>query len=236
MEQKHASFSILTALILALGIVAGCWLLGNALVNFKAMDRYVTVKGLAEREVSADLAMWPISFSASANTLPELDKALDISRSEIMNFLKEQGLADAEIMNAAPRIQDNQAMMPDRKPAQRYRAEAVLTVRSKDIAKVKHGMSVAGDLVSRGVMLVQNYEFRPTFTFTGLNAIKPDMIAEATRNARSAAKQFAKDSGSSVGTIRRASQGYFSLQDRDRYTPEIKRIRVVTTIDYFLED
>jgi hypothetical protein len=85
-------------------------------------------------------------------------------------------------------------------------------------------------------MLVQNWEFRPTFTFTGLNAIKPDMIAEATRNARDAAKQFAEDSGSRVGNIRRASQGYFSLEDRDQYTPEIKQIRVVTNVDYFLED
>ena len=97
-------------------------------------------------------------------------------------------------------------------------------------------MPKAGDLVSQGVMLVQNYEFRPTFAFTGLNEIKPAMIAEATRNARSAAKQFANDSGSQVGGIRRATQGYFSLQDRDQYTPEIKRVRVVTTVDYFLKD
>ncbi|HKI80862.1 MAG TPA: hypothetical protein VKA04_04395, partial [Pseudodesulfovibrio sp.] len=97
-------------------------------------------------------------------------------------------------------------------------------------------MSVAGELVSRGVLLVQNYEFRPTFAFTGLNGIKPDMIAEATRNARDAARQFAEDSGSRVGGIKRATQGYFSLQDRDQYTPEIKKVRVVTSVDYFLED
>ncbi|BDQ35832.1 SIMPL domain-containing protein [Pseudodesulfovibrio nedwellii] len=236
MEQKHTFHTILAGVVLALGIIAGCWVLGSALVDFKAMDRYVTVKGLAEREVAADLAMWPISYSAGANTLPELDAELDRSRSAIMIFLKEQGLGDAEVMTAAPRIQDNQSMMGDRQPAQRYRAEAVLTVRTKDITTVKKGMSVAGELVSRGVMLVQNYEFRPTFTYTGLNSIKPDMIAEATQDARKAAKQFAEDSGSHVGTIRRATQGYFSLQDRDRYTPEIKRIRVVTTVDYFLED
>ncbi|MCJ2164527.1 MULTISPECIES: SIMPL domain-containing protein [unclassified Pseudodesulfovibrio] len=236
MEQKYSSHSIITGAILALGIVAGCWVLGNALVGFKAMDRYVSVKGLAEREVPADLAMWPISFSAAADTLPELDEALAQSRAQIMIFLKAQGLGDAEIMNAAPLIQDNQMNMPNQRPAQRYTAQAVLTVRSKDIPTVKKGMSAAGELVSLGVMLVQNWEFRPTFTFTGLNAIKPDMIAEATRNARDAAKQFAEDSGSRVGNIRRASQGYFSLEDRDQYTPEIKQIRVVTNVDYFLED
>lgn len=236
MENRHSFWTIPAAIVLAVGIIGGCWILGDALVNFKAMDRYVTVKGLAEREVPADLAMWPISYSAAANSLPELDTALKKSQVEIMTFLKEHNLGDAEIMSAAPRIQDNQEMRPNQHVAQRYRADAVLTVRSSDIATVKKAMSVAGDLVSRGVMLVQNYEFRPTFAFTGLNEIKPGMIEEATRNARAAAKQFASDSGSRVGSIRRASQGYFSLQDRDRFTPEIKKVRVVTTIDYFLED
>ncbi|WP_319471196.1 SIMPL domain-containing protein [uncultured Pseudodesulfovibrio sp.] len=236
MENKNGAHNFFLGLFIAAGIVAGCFVLGNALVNFKAMDRYVTVKGLAEREVPANLAMWPISFSAAANTLPEVDTAIRKSRTEIMAFLKEQGLGDAEVMDTAPRIDDMQAMNPNQRPLQRYRAQAVLTVRSGDIATVKKAMSKAGDLVSRGVMLVQNYEFRPTFAFTGLNEIKPEMIAEATRNARSAAKQFAEDSGSHVGAIRRATQGYFSLQDRDRFTPEVKRVRVVTTIDYLLED
>ncbi|MBI9079674.1 MAG: SIMPL domain-containing protein [Pseudodesulfovibrio sp.] len=236
MEQKNCMQGALSGIILAIGIIGGCWILGNALVDFKAMDRYVTVKGLAEREVPADLAMWPISYSADADTLPAVDAALKKSRAQIMSFLNEQGLANAEMMDNTPRIQDNQAMMNNQNPPQRYTASAVLTIRSKDITTVKKAMSVAGNLVSRGVMLVQNYEFRPTFAFTGLNEIKPDMIAQATQNARNAAKQFAKDSGSRVGTIRRATQGYFSLQDRDQYTPEIKRVRVVTTVDYILED
>ncbi len=236
MEQKNCLPNVLTNMILAAGIIAGCWVLGNALVDFKAMDRYVTVKGLAEMEVPADLAMWPISYSAGADTLPELDAALKRSRVQIVAFLAQHGLDKAELMDAAPRIQDYQTMTYNQRPPQRYSAEAILTVRSSDIATVKKAMSVAGDLVSRGVMLVQNYEFRPTFAFTRLNEIKPEMIAEATRNARSAAMQFAEDSGSRVGSIRRATQGYFSLQDRDQYTPEVKRVRVVTTVDYFLED
>jgi len=236
MENRPLVPSLLTGVILAVGFVAGCWVLAGALVDFKAMDRYVSVKGLAEREVPADLAMWPISFSVAADTLPDLDAALADSRQKVLAFLKEQGLGDAEIMNAAPQVQENQYNSPNQRPVHRYTAQAVVTVRSSDIAKVKQGMSVAGELVSRGVLLVQNYEFRPTFAFTGLNSIKPDMIAEATRNARDAAKQFAEDSGSRVGGIRRASQGYFSLQDRDQYTPEIKKVRVVTSVDYFLED
>ncbi len=234
--NKNISLSPLAMLILAAGIVAGCWVLGNAVVNFKAMDRYVTVKGLAEREVKANLAMWPISFSASANTLPEVDTALKQSRQIILSFLATQGLNGAETLDSAPRIQDHQSNNYNQRPELRYTAQAILTVRSEDIATIKKAMSQAGDLVSQGVLLVQNYEFRPTFAFTGLNEIKPEMIAEATRNARNAAKKFANDSGSQVGGIRRATQGYFSLQDRDQYTPEIKRVRVVTTIDYFLED
>jgi len=235
MERKSYSPGVVTGLILALGLVAGCWILGEALINFKAMDRYVTVKGLAEKEVPVDLAMWPISYSAGADTLVDLDAALKTSRAKIMGFLGEQGLGSAEVMDNAPRIQDNQLNRPNQRVAQRYQAQAVLTVRSKDIAMVKKAMSVAGNLVSQGVMLVQNYEFRPTFAFTGLNEIKPEMIAEATKNASHAASTFAADSGASVGSIRRATQGYFSLRDRDQYTPEIKTVRVVTTIEYILE-
>ncbi|BDQ33664.1 SIMPL domain-containing protein [Pseudodesulfovibrio portus] len=236
MERKNAIWTVPAAIILALGLVGGCWVLGKALIDFKELDRYVTVKGLAEREVPADLAMWPISYGAGGNTLEGVDAALKESRSRIMAFLREKGLGEAEILDTIPRIQDNQAMNPGRTVAERFTASVILTVRSPDIATVKKAMSSAGDLVSRGVMLVQNWEYQPTFAFTGLNGIKPDMIAEATRNARAAAKQFAEDSGSRVGAIRRATQGYFSLQDRDRYTPEIKKVRVVTTVDYFLED
>jgi len=234
--EKPVSLKPLASLILALGIVAGCWILGNAVVDFKAKDRFVTVKGLAEREVKANLAMWPISFSASADNLPALDVGLKDSRRKIMDFLKTKGLGSAEILDSAPRIQNNQANNYNNRAIPLYTAQGIVTVRSEDIGAIKKAMSEAGELVSAGVLLVRDYEFRPTFTFTNLNDIKPEMIAEATRNARDAAMQFAKDSGSHVGGIRSATQGYFSLQDRDQYTPEIKNIRVVTTVDYFLED
>jgi len=227
---------IVSALILGAALVAGCWLLGDALVGLKAMDRFVTVKGLAEREVAADLAMWPVSYSVDANSLTEMDAALKRARAQVVAFLAEQGLGAAEMVDATPRIDDLWAMNPNRRPDYRYRANAVLTVRSGDIAAIKKGIAASGNLVARGVLLVQNYEYRPTFAFTRLNDIKPEMIAEATRNARDAARQFAADSGSRVGEIRRATQGYFSLEDRDQLTPEIKRVRVVTTVEYLLEN
>jgi uncharacterized protein len=111
----------------------------------------------------------------------------------------------------------------------------VLTVRTNKTEAVKNAMSKAGEMVSKGVVLIHSYEFQPRFEFTGLAGIKPEMIALATQDARRAAQQFAHDSGSTVGTIRRASQGLFTINDRDSFTPEIKQVRVVTSVDYFLD-
>ncbi|WP_027366661.1 SIMPL domain-containing protein [Desulfocurvibacter africanus] len=223
---------------LAVGMVAAAWLLGHALTEFKAYDRYVTVKGLAEREVPADLAMWPISFNAAGDSLVQVQDDLTRQEKIVREFLRQQGLGDAEATLAAPRITDHwsMGMRPQDLPANRYSAQGVLTVRSGSPDKVKKAMAEAGKLVSQGVVLVHNYEYQPRFEFTKLNDIKPDMIAAATKDARAAADQFARDSGSSVGAIRRATQGYFSIDDRDPYTPEIKQIRVVTTVEYFLEN
>ena len=111
-----------------------------------------------------------------------------------------------------------------------------MLVRTEAIDAVKQAMPRVGELISQGVVLSPNYNYRTEFLFTELEDIKPEMIAAATADARKAAKQFAQDSGSRVGAIRSASQGYFSISDLDSYTPDIKRVRVVTTIDYALED
>jgi hypothetical protein len=108
-------------------------------------------------------------------------------------------------------------------------------VRTEDVDSVKQGMQSVGELVKSGIALTQSYEFQPSFLFTQLDSIKPDMIADATRDARAAADQFARDAGAEVGSIRRATQGYFSIEDVDPFTPETKRVRVVTNIDYSLE-
>ena len=235
MEQRSSGGSIPAVLILALGFVAGCWLIGRAIHDFKAMDRYVTVKGLAEREVPADLAVWPVSFSEGGDTLTEVQEGVERSTKTIITFLAEQGLERAEVILAAPQIVDRAANNPGNPPLQRYYADSVVTVRSPQIDLVKQAMAAAGVLVARGVQLVRNYEYQPRFMFTGFNAIKPEMIAEATKDARRAASQFAADSGSAVGDIRGATQGLFSITDRDQYTPEVKLIRVVNTVQYYLE-
>jgi hypothetical protein len=118
----------------------------------------------------------------------------------------------------------------------RYVAEQTMTLRSAKITPVKVAMQQSGELIREGVALVRSYEYNTTFLYTALDTIKPAMIAEATKDARKAAEQFARDSGSRVGAIRNAQQGFFDIQDRDAFSPEIKKVRVVTTVQYFLED
>jgi hypothetical protein len=119
---------------------------------------------------------------------------------------------------------------------ERYVAESTVSVRTPRIEAVRTAMERTGDLVKQGVALIRSYENTTEYLYTSLEQIKPEMIREATQDARRAAQQFAEDSGSRVGGIRNAQQGYFSITDRDAFSPEFKTIRVVTTVQYFLED
>ncbi|GAB3680582.1 SIMPL domain-containing protein [Salinisphaera aquimarina] len=224
-------------LFLAVGLVLGGSYLNSAAVSWKSADRSVTVKGLAEREVKADLALWPLHFTVTGNDLTGVQKKIDDQAAVIRAFLRDAGFAADEITLTSPQVTDQYAnSYGNQRPDARYSAEATMLVRTDKIAAVKQSMPRVGALISRGVLLSPNYNYRTEFLFTGLESIKPDMIAKATADARAAAKQFAEDSGSEVGQIRSASQGYFSIQDLDSYTPDIKRVRVVTTIDYALDD
>ncbi len=221
--------------LLALGLIISSALVGNSISNFKKADRAVTVKGLAEREVKANLALWPISFSVSANSLDSLQSQLTVAEGKIHAFLQRYGFSKEDISSAPSQVIDNWADRYNQNtPKERYRAQAVVVVRTKQVDLVKDTMIKTGELVKEGVLLTPSYEHRTEFLFTDLNAIKPEMIAEATQDARRAAMQFAEDSGSKVGSIRSATQGYFSVSDLDNYTPDIKNVRVVTTVEYYL--
>ncbi|MEZ5564286.1 MAG: SIMPL domain-containing protein [Gammaproteobacteria bacterium] len=143
-----------------------------------------------------------------------------------------------QISASAPRVQDREAqgMNVNAQQMDRYTAEVAVTVRSDQIDVVRKAIARTGELVKQGVAVVRSYEFNTQYLYTDLDKIKPAMIAEATKDARRAAEQFAKDSGSKVGAIRRAHQGLFTIEDRDQFSPEIKKIRVVTTVDYYLGD
>lgn len=232
------------AVILALGIgggiaVAGVYL-GVSLRESRKPQRVVSVRGLAEREVDADLAIWPVTFSETSNDLVDLNNRIVEKRRVIADFLGAGGFGQEEISFSAPQVVDQHAREygeAQARPAFRYLGKASVTVRSTNVPLVKKAIERSGELVGGGVVLVaENWESRTLFFFKGLNRIKPEMIEEATRNARAAAEKFAADSGSTLGKIRSASQGLFEITDRDPGTPEKKQVRVVTSVDYSLVD
>lgn len=233
--------SVTASVILAVGIAGGFALLGSnissGIESFVNRDRIVTVKGLSERQVKADRVIWPVGFRELGDDLQDVYGRIEKRKDQVVAFLKEAGLTDAEIEVASPQVTDAQAeMYANQKSRYRYSMTQTVTVSSDKVDLVRDLLVRQSDLIKAGVTLVGDYSWRTSFQFTGLNTVKPAMIEEATKNARASAEKFAQDSGSSLGKIRRANQGQFSITDRDRNTPYIKSVRVVTTVEYFLKD
>lgn len=234
-QEHHGSITLAAALVVAAVIVGVA--LNMAVDRFRAVERYVSVRGLAEQEVPADVAVWPVTYAAAGATPAEVQARLDEAESVIRAFLTRAGFDAEAIGKSPPRLTDMHAHhYGDRPPPERFRAESTLTLRSQQPDKVRAAAQRADELVAAGVVLATQWGAPVQYLFTGLNDIKPAMIAAATRDAQAAADKFAEDSGGKVGGIRRGSQGYFSIEDRDAWTPEIKRVRVVTSVDYFLSD
>lgn len=234
MGSNKASAAIL-GIFLALGLAAAGWFVAAAAKDIKGAQRVVEVKGLAEREVPANLALWSLAFSTTADDLDTLQQRLNEDVAAIQAFLAQRGFAPEAITRGPPNIIDR-ATYANQKVDERYEAQSVVLVRTDKVELVKAAQQESNALIGQGVTLNRNYEYPTEYLFTELNRIKPKMIAQATRAARKAAEQFALDSGSTVGAIRYARQGYFSISDRDRLSPHIKRVRVVTTVEYFLVD
>jgi len=223
-----------TAAVLAVGMVAGGYLLGNGLVRAKDADRSVTVRGLAERDVKADLATWTIAYSATAHDLATAQASVDRDTRAIQAFFKELGFPDEALQPTGANVsQYNQDGVPNFTVRQR------ISLRTNDIARAERAVRRQFELVRRGVVLEEGSGM--AYTFTKLNDIKPAMVAEATKDARSSAEQFAKDSGTGVGGIKKATQGYFEITARDGdgggwgvSDSPFKKVRVVTTVDFYL--
>ena len=236
MENKR--FFIVSAAVLAIGIVLSGLSIAFGIKTLKADQRTVSVRGLSELEVEADLAVWPVTFTISGNDLSVLRKDIVKKTNVITTFLKQHGLKDADFTIKEPAITDTTTdpYMDQTRKRDKYFAKVVVFVRSSNIKAVNAALSVSIDLMDSGIALSHDYDSRVEYLFTKLNDIKPQMIAEATQNAHKAAEQFAHDSGSKVGKIKRASQGLFSIDDAAPGLPERKSIRVVTTVEYILSD
>ena len=226
------------AAIVAAGLIVMGWFLKMGLDAFSSADRIVTVKGLAETEVMANKVTWPLTFKEVGNDMSVLYKNIKEKSDAIVRFLNEKGIDDEEISVNAPEIFDMQAERYNSSPiTYRYNVTVLITVTSTKVESVRELMREQSELLRQGIAITGgDYRYNVEYSYTSLNEIKPQMIEEATKNARAAAEKFAKDSGSKLGKIKRATQGQFSIEDRDANTPYIKHVRVVTTVDYTLEN
>lgn len=232
------------AVLLAIGIAIAGFLIGRGFVDGRGADRYVTVKGVVEKDVSSDMALWPLRYVATDDDLGRAQAKIDASRKAILGFLEAQGIDASAIEIQGLSVEDRLAQSWGGEAVRsRFTINQTLMVRSADVEKIRAASQKVGDLVDAGVVLSSSggWSGGPTYLFTKLNDFKPDMIAEATRNAREAADKFAQDSHSRLGGIRRASQGVFEILPRDRAagiseeSQLEKTLRVVTTVDWALE-
>ena len=224
--------------ILAVGLALLGVFVYNGINSLAKRDRVVSVRGLAEKEVQADRVIWPLAYKTVGDDLGSVYRDISSANKKIQTFLIKNGINASDITNGAPQVNDlwtNEYR--DNVNRQRYNATSVTTVSSSDVAKVRALMTRTGELLSQGIAIAPNdYNYPIQFDFTSLNKIKPQMIEQATKNAREAAEKFAKDSESKLGKIKSAQQGLFSIEDRDSNTPYIKEVRVVTTVDYYLDN
>ena len=224
-------------LIMAAAIVIAGAMLPLSVAKLKSYDRTVAVKGLCEREVKADKVIWPLSYKVIGNDLQELLRETETDNAAITKFLTDGGISADQISISSPVISDkyaNEYGNNDR--VYRFLCTGTITVCSPDVSKVMALRASQGELIKLGVVLYEGWDNQMQFKFEGLNDIKPEMIEEATAGARAAAEKFAKDSGSRIGKIKTASQGTFSIEDRDSNTPQLKRVRVVTYVTYYLKN
>ena len=228
-----------SGLFIMVGLVVLGMMMPRAVEKYRSYDRTVNVKGFCEKEVKADKVIWPVVYRVMANDIQSVYDQTDGNNAEIIAFLKSGGISDSEITVSVPEISDKYASeygSNDR--TFRYIAKNVITVCTSDVDEVLALMSRQSELLKKGIVTAggNQWENPVEFKYEGLNGIKPEMIEEATRNAREAAQKFAKDSDSRLGKIKTANQGTFTIENRDSNTPYIKKVRVVTSVTYYLKN
>jgi hypothetical protein len=236
MSDNRLIPALVIAAAMALGLVGAGALVGNGIVNARVGDRFVSVRGLAERDVKADLAVLPIRFTASGEILSEVQGTIDADLATVRRFLAAQGYAAEAISLGRLEVADTRSREYGNQTGPRFILAQTVIVRTTDVDRVQATTRALNDLVRQGVV-IQDFN-GPTYVFTKLNDVRPAMIAEATAAARTGAEQFAKDSGARLGPIREATQGSFQILARDEIGDETqsvdKKVRVVTTVSYRL--
>lgn len=229
---------LIAAVIVALGMCCMGGSIRSGIVRFKTLDRKVTVKGLSEREVLANKVTWPLIYKELGNDPSAMYELIEQKNQKVVSFLKADGLGNDEISVNPPTIRDRQADNYGNEIMNyRYKAECVIIVTSTDIDKVRRLMRRQSELMKQGIALVsEEYgDNSVRYEYTGLNDIKQEMVEEAMKNAKTTAEQFARDADARLDGVITAQQGQFSIDDRDRNTPYIKRIRVVNTVEYAIK-
>ena len=226
--------------IFALGLTASGYVLGDGLRRSKEAERTVAVRGVSERHVTADLATWTVDFSNQGTDLGPVQQSVDAQARAVRGFFARSGFASADVTDSNVSVSRDRPR-DDANAPERLTVRRSIQLRTTGVMKARDAFSRQSDLLRDGVEMSGS---TITYTFTGLNSLKPGMIAEANKNARASAEQFARDSGASVGRIKTASQGYFSVGARDGEqcegcdsgggTSPFQKVRVVTTIDYDL--
>ncbi len=253
-SRSASSSSVVAALILAVGIVFGGWLLGGQIKAMRLGDRYITVRGLVERQVKADLAIWPLTFQETGDDLTSVTGRASSDKDIILSFFKDQGFQPEEVEVGVINVDDTSTnLYGNNRPPHRFIVKQTLTLSTQKVDQAAAASQKTLELLQKGIVLASAQQYGSSggvqYVFNGLNQIKPDMITEATRNARAAADRFAADSGSRVGVIRTAQQGVFSISAANggSTTGEenggsgsdtsslMKKVRVVTTVEYYLQ-
>lgn len=224
---------VVSAAVVALGLATAGYFVGQGISERGAGRRIISVKGLSEREVPASVATWTIGYSATGNDLGEINRKLADSTKAVVGFLKEAGFAETDMAVQPPSLHDNTMDVREKDsppPPERYRADQSVLLRTSKVDAIKPALASASNLMVSGVLLSGKSE--PNYIFNQVNEIKPAMIQEATKNARIAAEQFSRDSQTTLGKLRNATQGWFQVENRDAATPERKIVRVVVDVEY----
>jgi len=224
---------VISAFLIGLGLTAAGYFVGEGISGRSTGRRIISVKGLSEKEVPASVATWTVGYTATGNELGEINKKLAESTKAVLAFLKEAGFAETDLAVQPPSLHDTSMDVREKDsppPPERYRADQSVLLRTSKVDAIKPALASASNLMVSGVLLSGKAE--PNYIFNQLNEIKPGMIQEATKNARIAAEQFSRDSQTTLGKLRSATQGWFQVENRDAATPERKIVRVVVDVEY----